>query len=675
MKISGFYSLILAICVVLGSFCYGDAPNGVAISSDTIAENNTVGDVIGLITGSDPDPNSIFSYSLSGTDAAAFEIDGDKLLAGVVFDYEVKNQYNITITVKDEELLEYSEDFQIVITNLPEAPTGLLLDSNSIDENQPSGTEVGTLSAIDEDINETFAYQLTGGDMASFAIEGDKLKSAIIFDYEQKNSYTIEVTVTDSDSLTFIRQFAIDINNVNEAPVIDQGTTVAVDVSCAVSYSDTLTASDPEGNIEGWEIREGDEPKNGIASLDPVNPGMFTYISNDGYSGTDSFKITVVDEDGLSCTITINVNVRSVGISNAANFANIGSGPLFPRNGSYLLEKNIDMSGVNMPALGSSANPFTGTFEGNGKIIKNLTIADQGQFCGLFGMIQGGAVRNLILENPKIEISGNTNYIGLFAGFNYGGTIERCGVKGDISVVINDPDITDNIGVMVYAGLFAGSNYRGTINQCYASGNLDITVNGENCMVFCGGFVGYNWANGAISDSYAYSDISLTTNGNPSVLSVGGFAGENYGTITNCYARSAAPLQERICGFTAVNFGQITGCYCDSLQEVSPVYLGSGDGVSPAELVGMTIPDGWDTSIWATLPDSSLIFHSQYLGCDNNLDGNVDFVDYARFAEAYSISQIDADVNNDGFIDYNDIGFFAAQWLENRNPANVFDLN
>ena len=60
------------------------------------------------------------------------------------------------------------------------APTDISLAPSSVAENQPSGTEVGTLTTTDPNAGDTFTYTLVTGtgdtDNASFTIAGDKLQ-------------------------------------------------------------------------------------------------------------------------------------------------------------------------------------------------------------------------------------------------------------------------------------------------------------------------------------------------------------------------------------------------------------------------------------------------------------------------------------------------------------------
>jgi gliding motility-associated-like protein len=57
-------------------------------------------------------------------------------------------------------------------------------------------------------------------DNASFTIDGGSLKTAGVFDFETKSSYSVRVRVTDAGGLTFEKVFTIGITDVNEAPTL-----------------------------------------------------------------------------------------------------------------------------------------------------------------------------------------------------------------------------------------------------------------------------------------------------------------------------------------------------------------------------------------------------------------------------------------------------------------------
>ncbi len=105
-------------------------------------------------------------------------------------------------------------------------PTDISLTNNSIDENQASGTLIGTLSATDLDSGDSHTYNLQYGvpgcnssGNGSFQISGDELQSAVVFDYETlPTSFNICLRSTDSGGGTYDEQFTIDINDLDDTP-------------------------------------------------------------------------------------------------------------------------------------------------------------------------------------------------------------------------------------------------------------------------------------------------------------------------------------------------------------------------------------------------------------------------------------------------------------------------
>src|SRR5262249_11766419 len=68
---------------------------------------------------------------------------------------------------------------EVMVQHTNVAPTDIQLSPNNVDENQPSGTTVGTLSSTDPNNGDTFTYTFAAGgaDNGSFSITGSTLKT------------------------------------------------------------------------------------------------------------------------------------------------------------------------------------------------------------------------------------------------------------------------------------------------------------------------------------------------------------------------------------------------------------------------------------------------------------------------------------------------------------------
>lgn len=102
-------------------------------------------------------------------------------------------------------------------------PTDIVLSGASVPENQPPGTTVGTLSTIDPDADDTFTYTLVSGtgsgDNSSFKVIGNRLQTAVSFNYEARNRYSIRIRVTDQGGLWYEKAFMIFVSDVAEPPI------------------------------------------------------------------------------------------------------------------------------------------------------------------------------------------------------------------------------------------------------------------------------------------------------------------------------------------------------------------------------------------------------------------------------------------------------------------------
>lgn len=122
-------------------------------------------------------------------------------------------------------------------------------------------------------------------------------------------------------------------------------------------------------------------------------------------------------------------------ISTAEELTQIKNDP----SGYYVLTQDIDLSEYsNWVPISSSGRAFSGVLDGQGHVIRNLSITRLGNvsypYAGLFGTISGGTVRNLGLEDVNIVMENAYGcYVGAIAGKLTGGSvIENCYSTGHI---------------------------------------------------------------------------------------------------------------------------------------------------------------------------------------------------------------------------------------------------
>ena len=192
-------------------------------------------------------------------------------------------------------------------------------------------------------------------------------------------------------------------------------------------------------------------------------------------------------------------------------------------SGNYVLGGDVNASdftcngnaSFDFTPIGKNGTPFTGTFDGQGHTISNLSSSSTVFYSGLFGDVgPTGIVRNVGVTSATIST-------GLLSG--QGG------------------------------GVLVGQN-EGTVENSYATGSIDGGIYGSNV----GGLVGSNL--GLITQSYA--NVAVTGQG---VYSYGGLVGDNYasGAIKQSYATGSVYGGNSNGGLVGLNFGAISEFICD----------------------------------------------------------------------------------------------------------------
>ena len=144
----------------------------------------------------------------------------------VTFNWENIDEIRITALPQTGENDDVGALFDNIVYQSGNAtPTDITLSNNSIAENSPTTSTIGTFSTTDADTGDTFTYSLVSGtgstDNASFTIDGNTLKlNNVSLDYETKNTYTIRVRTTDSGNATYEEAFTITVTDVDESIVI-----------------------------------------------------------------------------------------------------------------------------------------------------------------------------------------------------------------------------------------------------------------------------------------------------------------------------------------------------------------------------------------------------------------------------------------------------------------------
>lgn len=203
-----------------------DTPTVINFSQQVISDHQQAGSFMGRFSTIDEDVVDSYTYSLvsgiGSTDNTQFYISHDSLFNVSQINYIVQSVYHIRARSTDAGGLFVEDTFHLNIINVNDAPTDIILSNDTIQENQPSGTLIASMSVTDLD-NPLDVHVITlepgGPDNSKVTITGgNTLRSAVSYNYELQDTLHIKLRATDSAGAYYVKSFTIKIKNINDAP-------------------------------------------------------------------------------------------------------------------------------------------------------------------------------------------------------------------------------------------------------------------------------------------------------------------------------------------------------------------------------------------------------------------------------------------------------------------------
>lgn len=292
--------------------------------------------------------------------------------------------------------------------------------------------------------------------------------------------------------------------------------------------------------------------------------------------GTGNGSITLQDYTYDESTKTYTVYTAE-GLSKWAEAANKDLST------NCILMTDIDLSGVNWNPIGNGnyRNRYTGKFDGNGYVIRNLRQDGSYEYGGFIGHIgTDGRVQNLTLSDVNINNTYSGGYpseMGAVTGYNEG-TISNCEISGSVSQTSE----YGNLGSLV-------GNNTGNIEYCRSSA----TIHGDGNN-YVGGLVGQH-------GSYVTSSFVRGCSFSGNIIggySVGGITGwcPYFYTVIACYSTGTLSNEYNkggIVGFLQ-HGSETTACYWEGFDGASFGYCNSGEGTGAYQIDGTT--HTWQTA-------------------------------------------------------------------------------
>ena len=273
-----------------------------------------------------------------------------------------------------------------------------------------------------------------------------------------------------------------------------------------------------------------------IASCTAVNGGNSVFV----VKPSASFTMTGGTVDG-SITMLYTVGNNTVymdGLGTAAypyqistadqlklfrDIVNGSNGQTQNRGAYAVLTADIDLNNEPWTPIGPDRDSaYTGTFDGQGHTVKNLsvTVNVQPGRAGLFGCVKDGTIRKLTVAG-SVSCTANQGWCGGIAGYAMDETIENCASLCTVSCTGIDARVGGIVGLVDY------NSRTLIIRDCYNIGK--ITGRSDNGSGDAGGICGF-YMNGKISNCYNVGEI--TGSGYVSKIAVSAF---NDSRPTNCY--------------------------------------------------------------------------------------------------------------------------------------------
>ncbi len=400
--------------VVVALLDRNEAPVFAAERYEWEFEENVAGPlVLGMVEAADPDRADTLVYSLSGEDAALFEVDaatGEVRYAGAGEDYEAgPASWEFEVVATDGEGLAARAVATVALLDVNEAPA--FADSAyafELAENAAGPLTLGVVEATDPDRGDAPAYSLAEGDAARFemdAVTGEVRYVGAGEDYEAgPPAFALTVRAMDAGGLTAEAAVTVTLLDVNEGPEA----VGAMSPKTLEAYGDAVEEElgryfrDPDGDALAYAV-ESSSPSvadatvtgAGRLSIAPqaIGEAVVTVRASDpgGLSAVQQVRVTVDasrSERARALELTLAAFGRSLGTETVEAIGGrlgLGSSGALGRSHVQLGGRSLACGAVGASGFGGAANAADGQAD-DGE--SNSAAVGSGE-CGLESLVRG----------------------------------------------------------------------------------------------------------------------------------------------------------------------------------------------------------------------------------------------------------------------------------------------
>jgi len=370
------------------------------------------------------------------------------------------------------------------------APSGIRTSYASVQVTGTASSDVGGLAGYRQgDVVDVFSSyynsELTASSAVGTALTTSQMKSAASFgswDFSPEGQWGIVEGMTFPMHRTTLDQIVLDELTVNDGAIAYEPAFAAhtsAYSSRVTGEVDSVTVSVYSGSSRMSVSINGDVADSKVVPLafgeNNIAIAVTTDVPVPGAAANPfaaNYTLQIIREDGVHYPHRI---------TTVSQLAEIGTAP-YALSNNYELMNDLDLTGVNWNPIGDGGQPFTGTFEGNRHVIRNLNVAGTADDAGLFA-VSSGTIRNIGLESASVS---GGNRVGGLIGSN-SGTVSNVYVKGSVT------------GDEQVGGLIGFSGGAAAVEYAYAAGH----VNGADRV---GGLIGESLA-GTVTASYWDTEV------------------------------------------------------------------------------------------------------------------------------------------------------------------------
>ena len=491
---------------------------GVLAITNNAVQAGQAGAAVGVLT-HPPSAVGNVTWSIVQDPTGKFEIVVNspatlKLQEGQSLSVDDGPTVTVTVQAVDELGTTFNQEFTVTITApTNSAPTDISLSSSTAGENA-AGLAIGTLSATDPDSGDSHTFALDNDPSGKFEISGSalKLKDNQSLDFETATSHDVQITATDSGSLTFTETISISVDDVFDSSSLAlaslNGTTgFRLDGVSSSDNSGESVSSAGDVNGDGFDdlivgAPAGDDNGSNAGESYVVfgkSSGFSSAIDLSSLDGTTGFRLNGVsnyDDSGES--------VSSAGDVNGDGFDDLIVGaPDGDDNGSDAGESYVvfgKSSGFSSAIDLSSLDGTTG-FKLNG-----IDSDDHaGSSVSSAGDVNGDGFEDVIIGAGNSSYSTNESFVVFGKSGGFSSAIDLSGLNGTTGFRLDGIDNYDESGKFVSsAGDVNGDGFDDLIigaHDASGSGSGSYSEEGESYVVF---------GDGATSQPFTTGNDSLT---------------------------------------------------------------------------------------------------------------------------------------------------------------------